>query len=74
MNISFDPIHPAINIKTAAKLYEKNTPLSSITKASDWFADIDKIDELKKALLLAINCGNFDKALFILKQLQSLKT
>jgi len=70
MNITLNPI----DIKSVASLYEKNTALGSVTKASDWFADIDKIDELKKALLLAINCGNFDKALFILKELQTLKS
>ena len=72
MNITFNPVHPGVDVKTVAALYEKNTPLGSVTKASDWFADIDTIDELKKALLIAINCGNFDKAIHILQQLKVL--
>ena len=72
MNIAFNPIHPGVDVKSVAGLYEKNTALGSITKASDWFADIDKIDDLKKVLLLAINCGNFDKAIYILEQLKAL--
>ena len=58
---------------TVARMYEKNSALGSVSKAADWFADVEKIDELKKALIMAIDCGNFDKALFILKQLQALK-
>jgi len=34
--------------------------------------DAELVLDLKRALLVAIECGNFDKALFILKQLQSL--
>ena len=67
-------INSDIGLGTVAKMYEKNSALGSVTKAADWFADVEKIDELKKALIMAIDCGNFDKALFILKQLQALKT
>jgi len=70
MNITFNPI----GIRSVASLYERNTAVGSTTKASDWFGDIDRVEDLKKALLFAVNCGDFDKALFILKQLQVLKT
>ena len=67
-------INSDIGLGTVAKMYEKNSALGSVSKAADWFGDVEKIDELKKALIMAIDCGNFDKALFILKQLQALKT
>jgi hypothetical protein len=62
-----------MGLGTVARMYEKNSALGSVSKAADWFGEIDKIDELKKALIMAIDCGNFDKALFILKQLQALR-
>jgi len=66
-------INSDMGLGAVARMYEKNSALGSVTKAADWFADVEKIDELKKALIMAIDCGNFDKALFILKQLQTLK-
>jgi hypothetical protein len=77
MNTSIDPTSPKpldfINIKSASSLYAKHSS-PSLSRASDVFAmnDAELVHDLKRALLVAIECGNFDKALFILKQLQSL--
>lgn len=79
MNIS--PIQPSaetnsspINIQAAAKIYSKNSPVSLSTNASGFFAnaEADVVHDLKKALMAAINCGDFDKAIHILKCLKEL--
>ena len=65
------------NIQYAAKAYEKNCPDSiPSSKASQNLLDVSKAEQiydLKKALLLAIDSGNFDKAIFILQRLKMLK-
>jgi hypothetical protein len=79
MNIS--PIQPSaginsspINIETAAKIYNKNSPMSMHTSAAGFFAgaDVDIVYDLKKALMAAIDRGDFDKAIYILKCLQEI--
>ena len=65
-----------INLKAVAGLYQKNSPISLSTNAADWFGDTDTaelVHDLKKSLMLAIDCGNFDKAMHILKMLKELK-
>jgi hypothetical protein len=66
------------NIQYAARAYEKNSPNSiPSSNASENLLDISKAEQiydLKKALLLAIDGGNFDKAIFILQRLKMLKT
>jgi hypothetical protein len=63
-----------INIQSAAKIYSKNSPVSLSTNASGFFAhaEADVVHDLKKALMAAINCGDFDKAIHILKCLKEL--
>lgn len=67
---SIDPLH------LAAKIYSKNSPASLSTSASGFFAgaDVDVVHDLKRALMQAIDCGNFDKAIHILKCLKELGT
>ena len=71
-NVSFP------NIQFVAKCYEKNSPHSiPSSKASENFLDVsnaEQIYDLKKALLSAIDAGNFDKAIFILQRLKMLIT
>lgn len=65
-----------INLKAVAGLYQKNSPISLTTNAADWFGSADTaemVHDLKKSLMLAINCGNFDKAMHILEMLKELK-
>jgi hypothetical protein len=77
MNVSPIASTPvAINLKAVAGLYQKNSPISLSTNAADWFGDTDTaelVHDLKKSLMLAIDCGNFDKAMHILKMLKELK-
>jgi hypothetical protein len=77
MNVSPIASTPvAINLKAVASLYQKNSPISLSTNAADWFGDTDTaelVHDLKKSLMLAIDCGNFDKAMHILKMLKELK-
>lgn len=63
-----------VNIQSAAKIYSKNSPVSLSTNASGFFAnaEADVVYDLKKALMAAINCGDFDKAIHILKCLKEL--
>ena len=63
-----------INIETAAKIYSKNSPISMSTSAAGFFAgaDVDIVHDLKKALMAAIDCGDFDKAIHILKCLKEI--
>ena len=77
MNVSPIASTPvAINLKAVAGLYQKNSPISLSTNAADWFGDTDTaelVHDLKKSLMLAIDCGNFDKAMHILKMLKEHK-
>ena len=63
-----------VSMHAAAKIYSKNSPVSLSTDASGFFANVeaDVVYELKKALMAAINCGDFDKAIHILKCLKEL--
>ena len=65
-----------VNIETAAKIYSKNSPASMSTSAAGFFAgaDVDIVHDLKKALMAAINSGDFSKAIHILKCLQEIGT
>jgi len=60
----------------AANIYSKNAPASLSTNASGFFAsaDVDIVHDLKRALMQAVECGNFDKAIHILKCLKELGT
>ena len=77
MNTSIEHLPPKsldfVNVKGVSSLYAKHSS-PSLSRASDVFAmnDAELVHDLKRALLVAIECGNFDKALFILKQLQGL--
>lgn len=77
MNVSPIASTPvAIDLKAVAGLYQKNSPISLSTNAADWFGNTDTaelVHDLKKSLMLAIDCGNFDKAMHILKMLKELK-
>ena len=74
MNIApVSPVISPIDIQVAAKIYGKHSPVSVSTNASEWFGDTDTVVNLKKALMLAIDCGNFDKAIHILQALKELK-
>ena len=63
-----------VNIQTAAKIYSKNSPESFSTNAAGFFAgaEVEVVHDLKKALMAAINCGDFDKAIPILKCLKEI--
>ena len=63
-----------VNIQTAAKIYSKISPISMSTSAAGFFAgaDVDVVYDLKKALMAAIDCGDFDKAIHILKCLKEI--
>ena len=66
-----------INLKAVAGLYQKHSPVSLTTNAASWFGDTDTAElahDLKRSLMLAIDCGNFDKAIHIIKMLKELKT
>ena len=58
----------------AAKIYSKNSPASLSTNASGFFAgaEVEVVHDLKKALMAAIDCGDFDKAIHILKCLKEI--
>jgi hypothetical protein len=60
----------------AAKIYSNNTPASLSTSAAGFFAgaDVDIVHDLKRSLMQAINCGDFDKAIHIIKCLKELGT
>ena len=74
MNITpVSQVSSPINIQAAAKVYSKHIPVSVSTNAAEWFGDVDVVVDLKKALMLAINCGDFDKAIHILQALKELK-
>ena len=63
-------------IRQAANLYSKHSTVSfTNSKASDALSDITQaeiVHDLKKALMLAIEAGNFEKALFILMRLKEM--
>ena len=74
MNItSVSQVNSPVNVQIAAKVYGKHSPVSVSTNASEWFGSTDVVVDLKKALMLAIDCGNFDKAIHILQALKDLK-
>ena len=74
MNItSVSQVNSPVNIQIAAKVYDKHSPVSVSTNASEWFGSADVVVDLKKALMLAIDCGDFDKAIHILQSLKDLK-
>lgn len=64
------------DIKRVAAMYEKNSPNSiPSTHASDnllYITDAERVRDLKRALMLAIDCGNFEKALFILMRMKEM--
>ena len=68
------PTSSPVSMHAAAKIYSKNSPVSLSTNASGFFAnaEADVVHDLKKALMAAINCGDFDKAIHILKCLKEL--
>ena len=63
-----------VSMHAAAKIYSKNSPVSLSTSAAGFFAnaDVDVVHDLKKALMAAIDCGDFDKDIHILKCLKEL--
>ena len=68
------PIQPvAVNplMKTAASAYSKNSPLSlnSLNYSMDAWTNAEKVHNLKKELITAIDVGNFQLALYILDKL-----
>ena len=66
----------AINLKAVAGLYQKHSPVSLSTNAADWFGNTDTaelVHDLKRSLMLAIDSGDFDKAIHILKMLREIK-
>jgi len=71
------PVQPiqsvAVNplMKTAASAYSKNSPLSlnSLDYSMDAWTDAEKVHNLKKELIAAIDGGNFQLALYILDKL-----
>jgi hypothetical protein len=66
------PTSSPVSIHAAAKIYSKNSPASMSTSAAGFFAgaDVEIVHDLKKALMAAINSGDFDKAIYILKCLK----
>ena len=74
MNITpVSQVSSPINIQVAAKIYGKHSSVSYSANAVEWFGDTDTVVNLKKALILAIDCGDFDKAIHILQALKELK-
>lgn len=66
----------ATNLKAVASLYQKHAPVSLSTNAAGWFEDTgtaEMVHDLKKSLMLAIDSGDFDKAIHILKMLKEIK-
>ena len=64
------------DIRSVAGLYEKNSPDSiPSTRASKnllTISDAETARDMKRALMLAIDCGNFEKALFILMRMKEM--
>ena len=58
----------------AAKVYSKNSPPSLSTSAAGFFAgaDVDVVHDLKRALMQAVESGDFDKAMHIIKCLKEM--
>jgi len=58
-------------MKTAASAYSKNSPLSlnSLDYSMDAWTNAEKVHNLKKELIAAIDVGNFQLALYILDKL-----
>lgn len=71
---SIPPFQSPVDMQLAAKIYSKHSPVSLNTSAAGFFAgaDIDIVNDLKKALMNAIDSGNFEKAIHILKCLKEL--
>jgi|688.fasta_scaffold25605_3 hypothetical protein len=72
------PIQPmAMNpsMKTVANAYARNSPLTpnSLAYSMDAWTDAEKAWNLKKELIAAIDCGNFQMALYILDRLIELQ-
>jgi hypothetical protein len=68
------PVQPiAMNpsMKTVATAYAKNSPLSpnSFAYSMNAWTDAEKVHNLKKELIAAIDAGNFQMALYILDKL-----
>jgi excinuclease UvrABC nuclease subunit len=63
-----------VNMHVAAKIYSENSPASLSTDAAGFFAgaEVEVVHDLKKALMAAIDCGDFDKAIHILKCLKEI--
>ena len=68
------PISSPVSMHAAAKIYSKNSPASLSTNASGFFAnaEVEVVHDLKRALMAAIDCGDFDKAIHILKCLKEI--
>ena len=68
------PTSSPVSMHVAAKIYSKNSPESFSTNAAGFFAgaEVEVVHDLKKALMAAINCGDFDKAIHILKCLKEI--
>jgi hypothetical protein len=64
------------DIRSVAGMYEKNSPdsipSSRASKNLQSVSDAEISRDLKRALMLAIDCGNFEKALFILTRMKEM--
>ena len=64
------------DIRSVARMYEKNSPDSiPSSRASNNLlsvSDAEMARDLKRSLMLAIDCGNFEKALFILMRMKEM--
>jgi hypothetical protein len=71
---AYEPISSRVNIQTAANAYLKHSQVSTTNTASKVFASVDAeiVHDLKKLLIMAIDCGDFDKAIYILNRLKEL--
>ena len=72
------PVQPmAMNpsMKTVAAAYANNSPLSpnSLAYSMDAWTNAEKAHNLKRELITAIDCGNFQMALYILDRLIELQ-
>ena len=69
-SLSFDPATPTMRM--TASLYARHTNANLAINPVDWAGDLDTIHDLKKALLQAVDVGDFAKAMHILQALQNL--
>ncbi len=73
MNIAMISPAPAMPaLRQTAALYTRHTDADLTVNPADWAGDVDTIHDLKKALLHAIDGGDFAKAMHILQVLQNL--